>query len=104
MDKNINTNVEEVEVEVTVEDTPVKPSKMEFVFGAAKKVGKAVFVAVKTATMVVGTIVISAVAAGAVVGATGKHKDDENDMEDDIIDLIPADDVGGDDEFEEIES
>lgn len=108
MEKNTNIeNVEEVEVTMTVEDTPVGPSKKEVVFGVAKKVGKAVLGAVKTATMVVGAIVVSAVAAGAVIGASGKHEnDDENnsDMEEDVIDLIPADDSVGDDELADFES
>ena len=105
MGKNANIeNIEEVEVTMTVEDTPVGPSKKEVVFGVAKKVGKTVFGAVKTAAMVVGAIVISAVAAGAVIGASGKQEDDENETEDDIIDLIPTDDVVVDDELTDFES
>lgn len=96
MEENKNVKVEET-VEVEVTEIPQGPTKKEKAWSATKKVGGYVWKAIKTATGVVGGIVIVAFAAGTAIGAAKKGEP---------IPEVPAEPVKPDGEtyFEEISS
>ena len=69
MEENKNVTVEETEVKVEVTEIEPGPTKKEQAWNATKKVGRCIWKAIKTATGVVGGIVIVAFAAGTAIGA-----------------------------------
>lgn len=73
MEETKKTNVEET-TEVDVTEIPLEKTKKEKALGTAKKVGSCVWKAIKTATSVVGGIVIVAFAAGTAIGAAKKEE------------------------------
>lgn len=72
MEENKNVTVEETEVKVEVTEIEPGPTKKEQAWNATKKAGRCIWKAIKTATGVVGGIVIVAFAAGTAIGAAKK--------------------------------
>lgn len=72
MEENKNVKVEESTVEVEATEIEQGPTKKEKAWSTAKKAGGYVWKAIKTATSVVGGIVIVAFAAGTAIGAAKK--------------------------------